>query len=748
MENTNNYDSYLSHILNTPLAKKIAKEIAIIYSDDRYSDLNSTQSYPLAIYLYDTTMLSQEALKLLSEKNTMSFATFNREKAVNEIYIGVETDDELKKFYNPISGFYYRGKFINIGDDITALRTYITVGNFLHELGHIKITGMDKMPNKILENFLEKNKIPFALINLFEDVRVNTYWNKNKDSFNVLYNQIYKLSNDIFSEDKTGLDIIGAVCITLNDKKYTYKSPDYPFCESIFNKLLKANSIMEIAVIAKEFLDKMRDLHPDLTNRLQNGQNGNLDKSPQNREGENKGQTNSPFQSRQKEKSQTMEENQRNEKEIADLINQDDPEEDVESDEIISLEDLLRESEKNTYETRQNQIGDKSEEKDEGLKPSAEALFSDDSGDIKAGLDERLKILRAEIKNKSFTISPEGVILKKPKEKNPVSIVYNILGNKDVSRCNNSLELFPSANSVIKNDIMGLNRQTLKKLEKETIKILSMFFPKTNLTKSSRFSEKLNERKLYTIPTNPLMNNLFLEKNKKQKKPTDMTFFVDLSGSMSYSPIFIAKHLLANIYKMQTLGYVNANFVLHSRTSYNKAFCDIVKLSNLKTKGLERIANIETSYGDEGIVNAVDFANRTIRNDLKNSKLIVFITDANLCEEAKDIRNALAKLPSGKVLGLYTGEKEDSKMLSKYFSMSIKPNFDKINESSIEKIALSLNRAIAKLANPDVTTKKILKDLEKDDNLIIEDFEEIKKIKEKSTIKQENISNPRSTMKI
>jgi len=176
-------------------------------------------------------------------------------------------------------------------------------------------------------------------------------------------------------------------------------------------------------------------------------------------------------------------------------------------------------------------------------------------------------------------------------------------------------------------------------------------------------------------------------------KPFNTTVFVDLSGSMSGFPLSNSIIFLNVLKALQDENIVKANVVLHSDEGIE--VIDVGKYKNAQ----ERFSQLKT-YGSEGIMSALDVANQQLRGQIRNSDLVLFLTDGNLCDQPDDIRASLNKTfgrDMDKVFGVYMGT-QGASSIEEYFPncLDIKQGvyeYDAAAELSY-KLVIALGKAI------------------------------------------------------
>ncbi len=679
-------------------AKEIAKQVIAINADKRVSNA-AIHAMPINTFVFNPALMPFEIQQKITELGlNESFATFNKENGSYEIYISTLTKKEIDELINKDGTISIGDDILNLSDDFNNLVKKLATDFYKHELAHTKISSLQNL------NELDRDDIPFSLINVLEDVRVNSFWKFDK-KYELLFNKLYKLNPEVFQSNKTGYDILFPICVTLNDPKYTYLSPDTEFCKYIFNKAQNANNIFEISQIAKEFLEEMQKRHPNQK------QEQNQSSGIKNKEGGEKQQ------SSQKNKQNKQDQGQGGNNDFDIKEDEDENEDNYNDYGYLDDYDDFSKSYKTIEEPKEYPSEEYGNNYDEKNSHQGKNLF-DNKGDLIDGFDENSKAeieeIIVKIKDEAIKITDNGAVVRNLDhilDTEMVQRVAAVYGRKRDFK-NNDLEniLGKPLASIQKGDIT-LNLSLVNKYFQIAKDQLSKFFPKTRSEASSKLSKKLNTKKIASLPFNPTLKDVFKEPQKRKKEPVELTFFLDLSGSMRGNPIFNSKHLLAVVKKLQDENYVNANVVLHK--GGHTDCCSIIKFKNFKQKPLETISALIVGY-DEGIINAIEHSVKTIRQELRRSRAVFFLTDGNLCDNPQKIKAAMSKIENKNIIGLYAGDKNNTE-LSRYF-----PNFisaKRENSKDLEKVLKMLVKTVVEIANPDLTAKKAIARIAKDPDI-------------------------------
>jgi hypothetical protein len=699
-------------ILLDGVAREIAKQVIAINSDRRVNN-TAIHALPINTFVFNPALFSYDIQQQIEELDlNRSFATFDEASGSYEIYISTLTKKQVDELINKDGTININGDLLNLSDDFNSLTKKLSTDFYKHELAHTKISSLQKLSE------VDKD-IPFSLINILEDVRVNSFWNFDK-KYELLFNKIYKVDPELFKPTKTGYDILFPICITLNDPKYTYLSPDTEFCKYIFNKTQKANNVFEICQIAKEFLEEMKKRHPEQNQKQE--QNAGMNSKENNEE--------------QQEQSQGNIGNN-------DFSINEDEEEDRSNDyDYLEGDDFS-----NSYQTIQDSQNNSNEESSEYGKNKASDANSllGGKGDLVDGLSESdkelIRRITRKIKDEAIKITDNGAIIKgldQLYDNETVQRIAAVYGRKRDFNNNDIEQILEKPLSNIQKGDISLNLPLINKYFNEAKKELSKFFPKTANEVSSKLSKNLNNKKIASLPFNPTLKDLFKEPLKRKKEPIMLTFFLDLSGSMRGNPIFNSKHLLAVVKKLQDAQYVDANIVLH-RGGYIDN-CAIIKFKNFNQKPFEIISALRAQC-DEGIINAINYSLKSIRQDLRRSRAIFFLTDANLCDDPEKIKAAMSKIENKNIIGLYAGDSENSE-LSRYFANFISAK--KENSKDLNQTLKILVKVVTEIANPDLTTKKAIERIAKNPEIYSSYGLENRRAKVNRDTEDENInSSPR-----
>ena len=702
-------------ILLDGVAREIAKQVIAINSDRRINNA-AIHALPINTFVFNPALFSYDIQQKIEELDlNRSFATFDEASGSYEIYISTLTKKQVDELINKDGAININGDILNLSDDFNGLTKKLSTDFYKHELAHTKISSLQKLSE------VDKD-IPFSLINILEDVRVNSFWNFDK-KYELLFNKIYKVDPELFKPTKTGYDILFPICITLNDPKYTYLSPDAEFCKYIFDKTQKANNVFEICQIAKEFLEEMKKRHPEQNQKQEQnaGMNSNENDEKQSQQGQSqRGVGGNDF-------------------------SIDEDEEENRSNDYDYLDDDDFSNSYQTIEDSQDNSSEESNEYDEKKAYERNSLL-DNKGDLIDCLSdsdkEAIRRITKEIKDEAIKITDNGAIIKgldKLYDDEAVQRIAAVYGRKRDFNNNDIEQILQKPLSNIQKGDISLNLPLVNKYFNEAKKELSKFFPKSASEASSKLSKNLNNKKIASLPFNPMLRDVFKEPLKRKKEPIKLTFFFDLSGSMHGSPIFNSKHLLAVVKKLQDAQYIDANLVLHRGGMIDN--CAIIKFKNFNQKPFEIISALKAG-NDEGILNAINYSVKNIRQDLRQSRAIFFLTDANLCDDPKKIKVAMSKIENKNIIGLYAGNGNNSE-LSRYF-----PNFISAKEKSSEDLSYTLKilvKAVTEIANPDLTAKKAIERIAKNPEIYSSyGLENQSRVKASQDTEDENIgSNPR-----
>ena len=170
-------------ILLDGVAKEIAKQVISINADRRVSNA-AIKAMPINTFVFNPALLSydlQEQIEKLDLNH--SFATFNAENGSYEIFVSTLTKKQADELINKEGSVKINGDILNLSDDFNGLTKKLATDFYKHELAHTKISSLQKLSE------VDKD-IPFSLINVLEDVRVNSFWNFDK-KYELLFNKIY-----------------------------------------------------------------------------------------------------------------------------------------------------------------------------------------------------------------------------------------------------------------------------------------------------------------------------------------------------------------------------------------------------------------------------------------------------------------------------------------------------------------------------------------------------------------------------
>lgn len=679
--NTEQTRSVAKKLLDTQhlnIAKALSKEILQINSDARVSVQSSVYEYPVKVFVFDETMLPQELQKKTKSLHSDSFAWFNNETNNYEIYISILNKNVMLDIFNK-EIIKFRGKTLNFRDDQTLMAKELALSTFRHELAHTKISSLTKLQQ--LSEFTKKHQIPFSIINILEDVRVNSFWNFDKKRYRTIHCDIFKVSPETLGSDKKALDILLPICVTLDDPKYHYLSPDYSFCKGIFQKSLNAKDIFEIGQIAKEFVDYVRKNDIRMQNHLQNSQQQNSQQQNSQQQNNN---NNSNNQKRYDNGSDEEErrQNQAFERMYKDNNSNNDNDNDFDYDDL-DFDKLDAAEEYDSSIAGLDKIEDyevKSQDANEQKYNPAEELLKDE-GDLLTA-QETAEMISKELQKYSYAINEEGQIISKPeKESSEVGRKIKSPRTQRPSCVVSNSEHTHFGTNVSQNNYGSLNIKVVRQIFEKSKEELMKIFPRKKYSATSQMTYKLNERKLHSLPINPTLEYFFKKQSLPKKEPIKLFGFLDMSGSMSGKPLYTAKHLLANICLLQKEGFVDFQLMLHSTSSAELIdFKELIKEKN----PLEMIGNLRTS-GAEGIVNAVKHSMKS-RNFIKKSRAVLFFTDACLTDNTSDIAEGIQTIKkiNQNVVGLYTDSAKYSD-LDFYFNknIAVKSDYDSENKNKI-----------------------------------------------------------------
>lgn len=697
------------YIMISNIARAIAQEMVKINNSKIFSNYNGIGiKYPIVTYFFDYNNISESGKEFLKKVDCQdNFCFFDEKQSAYKIYIAGHSFEFLKKYYNTNEAITFRGKRINIGDNLYEFAKQSALSAFRHELGHIKITEIEK---KDAVEKAQKLQIPFFFVNLLEDVRVNSYWDDDAKNYRVIDSELLKIKKEYLQSTATGYDILFPVCVTKDDPKYTYLSPDYPFVKDIYSRAKFAKSLNEIVDLCKEFFDEMQKRHPQISLNQSNSQ------PQQNKQKGQPGNGSGGSDSDGENENTDRREKVNDSSSIQDI----DPtkrfgEDDDDFEESYEEEMDSSELQSNRREVSQSGQDDNflnDDSNGQSIGDLTNAMLSEDELNTLKGFLDR------ELENKSYKIDENGN-LSKPKQRFDGTPTKYFAPRSEPVESNNNMALLPLAQDVARGFI-SLNSRLLDLLVNSGKKELSKFFPQTKMVKSKDITHHLNTQNLYSIPVNPQLENIFLKKGKPNpKEPIKISIFQDLSGSMSGSPLNISKHIIASLKKLQDLGYIDVTMFFHARIFGGGDTCHVVNLGKLKQNPLERISALETGI-DEGIINALDYAKQKHYTTLKNSRFVLFMTDACLCDSSNSIKRAFAKLGLQKCIGIYADVNDRYNNLDEYFENNISFDIKNAKDDTIktQKISELILKAICTLANPDITAQQAVRILSKDKDII------------------------------
>ncbi|MDA3053602.1 vWA domain-containing protein [Campylobacter sp. JMF_03 NE3] len=703
-----NLDNY---IMTSNIARAIAQEMVKINNSKIFSNYNGIGvKYPIVTYFFNYNDISESGKEFLKQTDCQdNFCFFDEKESTYKIYIAGHSFEFLKKYYNTSDAITFRGKRINIDDNLFEFAKQIALSAFRHELGHIKITEIEK---KDAVEKAQKLQIPFYFVNLLEDVRVNSYWDDDAKNYRVIDSELLKIQKEVLQSTATGYDILFPVCVTKDDPKYTYLSPDYPFVKNIYCRAQLAKSLNEIVDLCEEFFNEMQKRHPQISLNQPNSQpQQNQQQGQQNDDGSG---GSSPS-DENGNKSTDKRERGDNNSSVQDI----DPTKRFGEDDGDFEEDYDEEIDSSELQSNRREIS-QTEQNDNFLNDSNNAQSG---GDLTNAMlsEEKLNTLRnfleSELEKKSYKIDENGN-LSKPKQGFDGMPTKRFSPRSEHVESNNNIALLPSAHEVDRG-FVSLNTRLLDLLVNSGKKELSKFFPQTKMVKSKDITHHVNIQNLFSIPVNPQLENIFLKKGKPNpKEPIKISIFQDLSGSMGGSPLNISKHIIAALKKLQDLGYIDVTMFFHANISGDDT-CHVVNLGKLKQNPLERISALETGI-DEGIINALSYAKQKHYTTLKNSRFVLFMTDACLCDKPKAIKRAFAKLGLQKCVGIYADIHESSNNLDEYFENNISFNIKNAKDGTTktQQISELILKTICTLANPDITAQQAVRILSKEKDIV------------------------------
>lgn len=669
---------YSQNYLNTDsfdfFARALSKEILTINNHPFFKAFNTktNELYSINTYVYDPEKIDKKTQKELKELiGEDSFCMFNERANCYEIYLSIYSNKLLDELLNK-QKITFRNKTLDFMANPLLLRKEILLSTYRHELAHIKISDM-KNDNKAFD-YVKDNKIPFEIFNILEDVRVNTFWDYDYDNFRVIFNELYKADLNLLGADKTLGDIFFQVCITLDDEKYTYNSPDYPFIKDIFNRTKKAMSSYEVAQLSKELYDKIKNnTQPQLnltnnasapaTNEMPNDDNSQSNNNPS--EKNNTPNTKQPFD---------------------DLFG------DEEGQNLFDFDDIFNSSE--DFEAgKDNQASEKSETKQFG---KGDLLSPEDAKKIIDSL-EKIKIT-------SYHIDDAGAIT--PPDRKKIQILYDL--DRELTRSYSSFNLLNDNKQTTLSSKLLKEIETLirRKLEKESVGIFST---------TDEIAGDLNEDNLYTLPTNPFLDDLFIEKKQiKNLQTPNFVFFCDLSGSMTGTPLLISQYVLASLEQLTKQKVLNAKVVLHC-SHEGKSVVNVIDPKK-EHNYLNKIGNLIT-YDDESFCEAVSYVKKTINEDVKKARAIFFLSDCNICNHPVAVKKSLATLDNDRIYAIYPDyDKHSANSIFTYFDKGLTlKNADFGLNDLVKKIVES----IITISNKEINNENAVKLLSKDNDLIV-----------------------------
>lgn len=675
------------------LARILAREMHIINNNFRFS--NKHLNFPINVYFYDLNKVSPAIQQQIIKKTPMAnFCRFNPKQRAYEIFLRNELPAMLERVFNKRGIFDFWGEKVNISGSNFNFSKIFLANILRHEIAHIKISSLvDFSAGKI-----DFKKVPRVVINILEDVRVNSFYDKDK-GLKIVLPQLYKPIEKAFSSNAHPTEVLLAVCGSFNNPNYLmrYNSDHYYVAVEAFERAKQANNIQEIIEIAKDYVEKTNV--DNVYNNEQNISNKNSQDNSQESMGGNDFDDNQDWEDNfDNDWENDLENNHNNFNESTNLFddmlddinkynNDSDSEQEINENELVDLVDMQQQ-------------------------------------------DNNIDEILDELRNESYKITQDGMLINKSEKntekKNPLK------GEALREYNNNSLEelkkqdfiVFNKTDGVVRGDIT-LNKHLIQVATNEAKNILKKAFVSSKYLPTNKPRIRLNTRKLADCVVNPDKHKMFLKKttDNDKKQPIPITFFLDLSQSMEGAPVETAKHIIAVLKNLQNERYIDANIILHAEKHNIEKwqYFNLGQVSN--SLFLEKLSQLEADGGAECLKNAILIANQTLYNTLKNSRFICFFTDAWINDDPAEVQEALKKISgtNKKIFGLYADE-DSSKLEQEYFSNFIRAKENELDnkEKAMAKRVISLVKAISVMANPDLTASQAVKILEKDKHLLVE----------------------------
>lgn len=258
----------------------------------------------------------------------------------------------------------------------------------------------------------------------------------------------------------------------------------------------------------------------------------------------------------------------------------------------------------------------------------------------------------------------------------------------------------------------SLSILAIKKLELEIERKLQKdYFYDINITDDLLY--ELNEDNLFSLPINPLLEDIFIDKQKVFKETPKFIFFMDLSGSMFGTPLTTSKYILATLQNLANKNILDAKIVFHSTNSTGKDLHQIIDVKQINNY-INKIGNLNTKNA-EGIISAIKYAKNSISKDIKNSRAIFFLSDCNIEENSLQVKKAISELDNERIYAIYSNDDPLTQTISKYFDKGISVK----NKKNPFDIAKEVILSIVDISNKELNHEDALKILKKNKNLII-----------------------------
>ncbi|MBZ8002355.1 hypothetical protein, partial [Campylobacter canadensis] len=445
-------------LLKDNFAKQIAKTFIDITTSSMSAFLDSSKD-KISLYIIDDNTTEFK-----------NFCCYDEKTSTYEIFITKPNYTTIKNIFMFDKTIEVNGKKITPLDDMESTYLLISKQILMHEFNHIKISNVKNLSQ--INKKLKQDGINPIWLNIFEDVRVNTF-NDKLPKYKYVLNQLIKIDKSYFAENASKEEIMFSICISLNKyKAYEYaNTTHYDYCVDIFNKIKNAKTISQTIDLLYEFFKK------NINNKLNNSEN--MNKNNSNEDNTNNNMTNN--------KDNSYFDDNFDEDNTDNMTNN--------KDNSYFDEDDISKMNNNYFEQMSEDICEETIEK---IKQTS--IKIDDE-------------LIQKIKNIHANIDSENVIYAKPIKK---TFTYNANNNYDT--------LLPTEYSCFEDE-------TQKKLYSHTVKHLKNFFT-NGFKQSSKQTNKLNMEKLHTLPYNKTLTNMFLTK-EKNIADIKQTFFIDCSGSMT-----------------------------------------------------------------------------------------------------------------------------------------------------------------------------------------------------------------------